>query len=94
MKQLKWIFCSLALAFLIASCGGNHSHNHDHGDHHHGTAADSAAVHGHGKEFTSVYVCPMHCQGSGSASPGTCPVCGMDYVQLGEHIKDGHTHKQ
>ncbi|MFT4522228.1 MAG: hypothetical protein ACI8ZN_001168 [Bacteroidia bacterium] len=33
-----------------------------------------------GKEYTSTYVCPMHCEGSGSDSAGTCPVCGMDYV--------------
>jgi len=33
-----------------------------------------------GPEYTSVYVCPMHCDGSGSKTEGTCPVCGMDYV--------------
>ena len=34
-----------------------------------------------GKEYTSAYVCPMHCEGSGSDSAGLCPVCGMDYVE-------------
>ena len=34
-----------------------------------------------GKEYTSAYVCPMHCEGSGSDSAGTCPVCGMDYIE-------------
>ncbi len=33
-----------------------------------------------GPEYTSAYVCPMHCEGSGSDEPGTCPVCNMDYV--------------
>ena len=33
-----------------------------------------------GKEYTSKYICPMHCEGSGSEEPGKCPVCGMDYV--------------
>jgi Heavy metal binding domain len=33
-----------------------------------------------GKEFTSAYICPMHCEGSGSETAGVCPVCGMDYV--------------
>jgi hypothetical protein len=33
-----------------------------------------------GPEYTSAYVCPMHCEGSGSAEPGNCPVCKMDYV--------------
>lgn len=35
----------------------------------------------HSKEYTSAYICPMHCQGSGSDTAGTCPTCGMDYVQ-------------
>ena len=33
-----------------------------------------------GPEYTSTYVCPMHCEGSGSETAGTCPVCNMDYV--------------
>ena len=33
-----------------------------------------------GKEYTSAYICPMHCEGSGSEHEGTCPVCKMDYV--------------
>lgn len=45
-----------------------------------------------GKEFTSPYICPMHCEGSGNDTAGTCPVCGMDYVLLNEHISDGHKH--
>jgi hypothetical protein len=36
---------------------------------------------GQGPEYTSAYICPMHCEGSGSSEPGTCPVCGMDYVK-------------
>lgn len=34
-----------------------------------------------GPEYTSAYICPMHCEGSGSDEPGQCPVCGMDYVK-------------
>lgn len=34
-----------------------------------------------GKEQSSAYVCPMHCEGSGSDSAGQCPVCGMDYIK-------------
>ncbi|WP_420322249.1 heavy metal-binding domain-containing protein [Flagellimonas sp.] len=44
------------------------------------------------KEYASAYVCPMHCEGSGSDAEGTCPKCGMDYVANEEHQKDGHTH--
>lgn len=45
-----------------------------------------------GKEYTATYVCPMHCDGSGSEEMGKCPVCGMDYVKNEEHKSDGHTH--
>lgn len=34
-----------------------------------------------GKEYTSAYICPMHCEGSGSEEEGNCPVCKMDYVK-------------
>ncbi len=45
-----------------------------------------------GKEYTSAYICPMHCKGSGSDKPGSCPVCGMDYVANKDAKKsdDGH----
>lgn len=40
-----------------------------------------------GPEYTSKYICPMHCTGSGSDSTGICPTCKMDYV-LNESDKD------
>lgn len=92
MKQKNWIFSSMVLALFVIACGGNHSHDDDAG--HHGTAADTVMMHGQGMEYTSVYVCPMHCKGSGSDSAGTCPVCGMDYVKHQEHVKDGHRHSE
>lgn len=39
-----------------------------------------------GPEYTSQYICPMHCKGSGSDQPGTCPVCQMDY-EKNENLK-------
>lgn len=45
-------------------------------------------------EYTSAYVCPMHCEGSGSDNPGSCPICNMDYVALEEHKSDGHHHEE
>ena len=44
-----------------------------------------------GPEYTSAYICPMHCKGSGSDKPGVCPACGMDYV-LNEKDHEGHDH--
>ena len=46
-----------------------------------------------GNEYTSAYVCPMHCKGSGSDKPGVCPVCEMDYVKNEEGNHDGHNHE-
>lgn len=42
-----------------------------------------------GKEYTSAYICPMHCEGSGSDEVGKCPVCGMDYVKNENQKADG-----
>jgi hypothetical protein len=38
-----------------------------------------------GPEYTSAYVCPMHCAGSGSDEPGECSICGMKYRANKEH---------
>lgn len=44
--------------------------------------SESDDQHDHqGKEYTSAYICPMHCESSGSDTTGNCPVCGMDYVK-------------
>ena len=80
MKNLKLIMLSLSLVFLSASmisCGNGNANE---------------ATEEKGKEYTSAYVCPMHCDGSGGDAAGTCPVCGMDYVKKDEHEADGHEH--
>ncbi|QXP73695.1 hypothetical protein H0I31_12265 [Tenacibaculum sp. AHE15PA] len=45
-----------------------------------------------GKEHTSAYICPMHCEGSGSDIEGECPKCGMNYVKKEDHNANGHKH--
>lgn len=55
----------LALIGSMSSCSSNNSSETDKS----------------GKEYTSAYICPMHCEGSGSDTAGTCPTCGMDYVK-------------
>lgn len=86
----KYLFSILTiLALSLAACGGDHQHNHSDGDQ---NAPGTSAVHGEGKEYTSAYVCPMHCKDSGGDQAGTCPVCGMDYVSQADHAKDGHKH--
>ena len=86
MKQLNFILFMIAIMAIsatISSCG-NKSHSH--------TESTEASAEMGGKEYSSAYVCPMHCDGSGSAEMGQCPVCGMDYVLNEEHKKDGHSH--
>ena len=80
MKNVKSIalgICLFSASLFAVSCGSNSS-----GDNAHNTT----------KEYTSDYVCPMHCKDSGSSEMGTCPVCKMDYVARDKHIENGHTH--
>lgn len=54
-----------------------------------------------GKEYTSAYICPMHCEGSGGDQPDRCPACKMAY-EKNENFKgevkgtsnghEGHDH--
>lgn len=84
MKTAYNLFFVLTM-FVLASCGSEHQHEH-------GAGGGDGNAHGATKEFNSAYVCPMHCEGSGSDQPGKCPVCEMDYEALSEHVKDGHVH--
>lgn len=68
MKHISFKIFLLFTISLLASCGGNTSSTTN-------TEQSQTSV-----EYTSAYICPMHCEGSGSDSAGMCPVCGMDYV--------------
>lgn len=84
-----------SMALFATSCGGEHSHEegddtHEHHDHdgahehdheHDGGLDEEMEIDSTGKEFTSAFVCPMHCSESGSETAGKCPTCGMDYVE-------------
>ena len=78
MKYFKIIFLIAAFAVTSAAISscGNNSNKTEQ----------------QGKEYTSAYICPMHCEGSGSDKEGKCPVCGMDYVKNENHKADGHQH--
>jgi hypothetical protein len=92
MKYFKLLFLGVVISAVAIACGNN-AHDHDGGAmHENGDADASQEPHGDGPEYTSAYVCPMHCEGSGSDKPGKCPVCGMDYVANTDHMKDGHKH--
>ncbi|MFK7776077.1 MAG: heavy metal-binding domain-containing protein [Saprospiraceae bacterium] len=71
----------MGVSLFLVSCSGTEAAKNT-----------SSEPHGTTTEFTSAYVCPMHCKDSGSDNAGTCLVCGMDYVKSEEHTKDGHKH--
>ncbi|WNJ16450.1 heavy metal-binding domain-containing protein [Pontibacter sp. G13] len=96
--------CLMALIFSMTTflgCGSAESesgaaetHTHEHAEPAPEAEADHAEEAKTGKEYTSAYICPMHCAGSGSDEPGTCPVCGMDYVANAEMpAQEGHDHE-
>ena len=87
MKFLKFlgvIALVFSLTLCFTSCGNSGDST--------GEEAKTEVKHGEGKAYTSAYVCPMHCEGSGSEEAGTCPVCGMAYVAQADHTNDGHKH--
>ena len=103
------ILAIASVCWIATGCGHDHAHDGDHTEHSHDghdhsehvheydtivtSNANSKVAHGDGKQYTSMYVCPMHCKGSGANEPGKCPVCEMDYVRLRYHVQDGHHHR-
>ncbi|MEL6659479.1 MAG: hypothetical protein AAFP77_20080 [Bacteroidota bacterium] len=86
MKLVKFVLITFVLAglALVYTSCGNHAQ----------------AANEQGKEYTSAYICPMHCDGSGSEEMGQCPACGMDYeanensqsTAPNEDAHQGHDH--
>lgn len=75
MKLFKSVLTVLLFTFalsFVSSCGNDGGTNK-------ATTEQSESDEKLGPEYTSAYICPMHCEGSGSDEPGKCPVCGMDY---------------
>lgn len=92
MKYISILFFAISLSFSFISCGGAGQEQSQENQESAGTQTEEPKAHGEGKEYTSAYVCPMHCEGSGSEEAGKCPKCGMDYVALNDHTKDEHAH--
>lgn len=70
--RLFLVTAIVGVAMFTTSCGGTAEKENE---------AKTEQAGEQGKEYTSAYVCPMHCEGSGSDEEGVCPVCGMDYVK-------------
>jgi hypothetical protein len=100
LNFLKFGFYAVifSMAIFVTSCEsgendhGQHQHNHEQHEHEQGEqhqqGEEESSVDQLGKEFTLAYVCPMHCEGSGSDKEGTCPTCKMTYIANADH--DGH----
>lgn len=83
MRTVKTIFGILVLSLMLATVSCKEAKKDD---------ANVKTEQAEKKEFASAYVCPMHCEGSGSDKAGECPVCGMAYVKNEDHNADGHKH--
>ena len=87
------VLCTFVLVGSITSC------KHEHGDKMHKHIPEGT-IDKSGPDWTSDYICPMHCKGSGGVKQGTCPVCKMDLVKNKNkkteshegHDHDGHDH--
>lgn len=84
MKNLLFIMMvCFSISMSLSSCGGEKQAGEK----------KTEQIGEAGKEYTSTYICPMHCEGSGSDVAGDCPVCGMAYVEnTGKKEGDGHNH--
>jgi uncharacterized paraquat-inducible protein A len=83
MKTVKTILGVLALAFMLTTVSCKDAKKDD---------TTTKTEQAEKKEYASAYVCPMHCEGSGSDKGGECPKCGMDYVKNEDHNSNGHKH--
>lgn len=91
MKKLMIAFM-VGFAVMFSACGGKHGESQSSGTQQEAPVDDKS-----GPEYTSAYICPMYCVGSGSDQPGKCPKCGMDYVKnekAGNEMPghEGHSH--
>ncbi len=95
MLKQSFIFNNLLLAlglFLFTACGNTaDSGNAEVATETSTEVAAPDTPDESGPEYTSAYICPMYCAGSGSATAGTCPVCGMDYVANDKHPSHDHS---
>ncbi len=94
MKRIFQSAMAIAILFAVAACSNSARESANET-----TAAPESdpqpieASAQDGPEYTSAYLCPMHCKGSGSDQPGKCPVCGMNYVAKADlNKKEGHSH--
>lgn len=72
VKSIGMILAFAGLIFFANGCGESGGDQHKSGG--------AEIIDKSGPEYTSAYICPMYCPGSGSDMAGNCPVCNMKYV--------------
>lgn len=91
-KSMAALMLVLSFTFAFTACGDSATEAATEAATEVATEVAVESPHGEGKEHTSAYVCPMHCEGSGSDAEGECPKCGMAYIAQAEHTDNGHKH--
>jgi predicted nucleic acid binding AN1-type Zn finger protein len=83
--KLQNLLFSIAIclfaAMVVSSCSDKTSEQADE------TAVEETYA------YTAAHICPMHCEGSGSDTPGKCPSCKMDYVKNEKKSSEDHEHE-
>lgn len=83
MKTLKTVLVTLVLGIILTTVSCKDAKKDD---------TTTKTEQSEKKEYSSAYVCPMHCETSGSDKEGVCPKCNMDYVKNEDHNANGHKH--
>ena len=102
MKTIKNFFFIVATIFLLATfaCQNGADGNSTEADSLKNETIDSVQIDTDNTEinqsetvaedadYMAKYVCPMHCEGSGSDKKGMCPKCGMDLIENPDYKKN------
>ncbi len=86
MKTVKTILILLVLGLMLTTISCKEAKQKE-------TTTKTEQAEKKGKEYTSAYICPMHCEGSGSEKEGKCPTCEMDYKKNKDYKKETDNHE-
>ncbi len=85
------IFLSLFLIGIITACENDNNNKTNNSDtlktviesnnEKVDTTSNQAETIDEDNDYTAKYVCPVHCEGSGSQEAGNCKVCKMELIE-------------
>ncbi len=91
-KQVASCVVMLMVMFVVSCNNSGETYHHDGHIDSKLPPREAVISHGDTPAHTADFVCPLHCEGSGSDKAGLCPVCGLTYEPLKKHISNGHNH--